>query len=72
MKAVYSVWQALRSRRAGRYCFGMGLGWLLAALVIVLTDAWIGANWLNSPAPGFIIVGTLSLLITLIFVWRDR
>jgi hypothetical protein len=50
----------------------MGSGWLLAALLLVLTDTWIGANWLNSNAPGFIVVGLAWLLIALILVWRDR
>jgi hypothetical protein len=72
MKPVRAVWQALRTHPAGRYCFGMGLGWLVVALLLVLTDAWIGANWLNSNAPGFIVVGLAWLLIALILVWRDR
>ena len=72
MKPVHAVREAIRNSRAGRYCFGMGLGWLVVALLLVLTDAWIGANWLNSNAPGFIVVGLAWLLIALILVWRDR
>jgi len=72
MKPVRAVWQALRTHPTRRYYFGMGLGWLLAALLLVLTDTWIGANWLNSNAPGFILVGLAWLLIALILVWRDR
>jgi hypothetical protein len=72
MKAVHGVCHAIRTRRAGRYCLGMGLGWLLAALLLALTDAWMGANWLNSNAPGFIVVGLAWLLIALILIWRDR
>jgi hypothetical protein len=66
------MWQAIRTRPTRRFCFGMGLGWLFSALLLVLIDAGIGANWLNSNAPGFIVVGLAWLLITLILVWRDR
>ncbi len=62
MKAIYNILQGLRKRSNRMWGLGMGLGWFLAPLIVLLTDTWIGSNWVDRPTPGFLAIGGVMML----------
>jgi hypothetical protein len=60
------------SSQTVRLFFGLGMGWVVAALSIILADFFIGTNWMNSLAPQFLTIGAVFFVISAILMLKNR